>query len=691
MTADRLRVLPKPQRVRLRRGHLDAAEVKTVQWAGVRTPRLERAVMRFDTTVQRIAAVGFPFRIDCRNAARSYPALGDDESYRVDIDGDGVAIFANEEWGALRALTTVQLLLRGAGAALRLPRLSVEDAPRFSWRGLMLDPARHFLSPAAIERTLDAMALVKLNVLHLHLSDDQGFRFAGAAFPELALAASDDFYTVAELQHLVEQAADRGIRVVPEIDMPGHCASWLAAHPEWTPVAEAAPPSTRFGVHKACLDPTRDVVYESLARLLADVAQTFPDEYLHIGGDEVHPAWWHESEAVQGYMRAIGARDVTALQAHFNARIGRIVAGLDRRMIGWDEIIHPDLPAVTAVQSWRGAASRDRALAHGFDCVFSAGYYLDLFYPADIHYAFDPEATPERLAGTEAGLRSDPRLAHVRDGLGWATSFNAAATTVAPLREAPAVRPGRVLGGEACLWGELVGEHLLELRLWERLPAVAERLWSAADCTDVTGLRWRLGGTTRALASFCGIDLGAQRSALLADLGMSSKDRRQLAPLLDALESIKWYARLLGSQALRDRVAGRPATAARPYDTTTPLRRVVDALSVESPAALKVAELVRRLLHDPDDGAARRALTSLSNHWRTQSERFERVVRRVPAITELSMCAAALAELGTLLERRLAGTTTAADAERLAALSAPRGEYVLAVAVALQPLFRPAP
>ncbi len=205
--------------------------------------------------------------------------------------------------------------------------------------------------------------------------------------------------------------------------MPGHTTSWLVAHPEWGTANEARTVSVRFGPHSACLDPTRDEVYEALGRLFDDVTRVFPDRFLHIGGDEVNPKWWQESAAVQRFMRERGIADIDSLQNLFNQRLADLLIDRGRMLVGWDEIAHSDLPRTSVVQSWRGGASRDRAVAQGFDCVFSAGYYLDFFYPADLHYAYDPESPSEELLRLDERVRADPRLAHVRDGLGWASEF----------------------------------------------------------------------------------------------------------------------------------------------------------------------------------------------------------------------------------------------------------------------------
>lgn len=676
MAIDGSGVLPKPRKAVRRRGWLAAGGKGSIAWSGVRTPRLERAWRRASADLVG-ADARFDVRIDCRTESARYPALDENESYRLVVGGDGVAIEAASERGVLHALSTLRQLVRREKRGARLPLIDIDDGPRFPWRGLLLDPARRFLSIEALERTLDGMALAKLDVLHLHLTDDQGFRFAGRAFPELATATGGAYYTAGELRGLVEYAADRGIRVVPEIDMPGHCTSWLAAHPEWTSDGVRRPPSRRFGVQKACLDPSRQAVYDALEQLLADLADVFPDTYLHIGGDEVHPAWWSDNDEVQRYMASIGATDVHALQAHFNARVAAIVDKIGKRMIGWDEIVHPDLPAGTAVQSWRGAASRDRALDAGFDCVFSAGYYLDLFYPADLHYGFDPEAASSALADAEAALRSDRRLAHVRGGLGWATQFNAAAAGH-DQRPRVAAERGRVLGGEACLWSELVAEHVLDVRLWDRLPAVAERLWSSASTTDADAMRRRTTRFRTVLRNCTAID--ASPAGPLSKCGLSLRDQRLLRPLLDALESVKWYARLLGAEALRARIEGSTAPVTRPYDTTSALDRIIDALPVESASALRAEALISRML-DLDDGAARRSLAAMARGWIAQRARLVTIAERVVQCRELDDISADLVLLGELALRALDGKSQTSDMDAVKALTEPRGEYMLAVAL----------
>ncbi|MFP6836094.1 MAG: family 20 glycosylhydrolase, partial [Pseudomonadales bacterium] len=350
-------LLPYPARIEAGTGTLRCGGNLQVEFTAARSDRLDRAVERFEAGLQRIGlsvaerdTVPWRLQIICAAAGAEFPQLGDAEAYQVSVGDDGVIVCAQCEWGVLHALTTlVQLIVGGretAGSKVRNPQVpfceipccEINDQPRFPWRGVLIDVARHFIGMDGLRRTVDGMALCKLNVLHLHLTDDQSFRFPTTQFPAVV---SGEHFTVAELLELVCYAADRGIRVVPEIDMPGHTNCWIVAYPEWA--TDEARASRRFGVHQACLDPSNESVYAALATLLGEVTAIFPDRHLHIGGDEVSPDWWSQSARVQRFMADRGIPDIAALQAVFVARVAEISAGLGRTAVGWDEVLHDDL------------------------------------------------------------------------------------------------------------------------------------------------------------------------------------------------------------------------------------------------------------------------------------------------------------------------------------------------------------
>ena len=269
-----------------------------VTWLGTDSPRLCAEVDRLRTQLPALS-------IDCAITAPAYPQLGDEESYRLEVAATGsVRLDAPTEWGVLRGLATLVQLGRAGASDIELPVVIIEDAPRFPWRGLMVDVARHFLSIGTLHRTLEAMAFVKLNVLHLHLTDDQGFRFPSTAYPKLPeIGGRGEFYRVAELEGLVERAAGLGIRVIPELDVPGHVTSWLTAYPEFASRDTPMQPSERFGVHEAALDPANEFLYPALETLFREVAAIFPDAFLHIGGDEVEGSWWRDSLPIRRFMK----------------------------------------------------------------------------------------------------------------------------------------------------------------------------------------------------------------------------------------------------------------------------------------------------------------------------------------------------------------------------------------------------
>ena len=605
-----------PQPNTLRRGASFKFRASANAVDGTASPRLRRGV-------ERLPPLGLRFAFKVAEPARAVPALHDSYAHRLLFEDATAKVEADTEWGALAALATLAQL---AGEDVH-DVAEVRDSPRFPWRGLMLDTARHFISTDALKRTLDAMWFYKLNVLHLHLTDDQGFRFRSAAFPELA---SQDACTTDELRDIVAYAADRGIRVVPELDVPGHTTSWLAAHPEW---ALGAPPkvapSRRFGVHKTCIDVGNATVLSAVHTLFEELADVFPDEFLHLGGDE----------AV--------ALDADT-QAAFVMRLVHRLLERGKRPVGWDECLHPDLPTETTVQAWRGVAVRDAALQAGYDCVVSAPYYLDLFYPASAH-AVSPIASAAEVAAASA----EPRLSHVRQGIDWMHDF----ATVPALPPRP---HGKVLGGEACLWSELVTEELLDARVWSRLPVIAEQFWCGDAATSggegqppASDLLGRLSKTRRTLA---GLGIVPEDVDVLREFP-------DIAPLIEMLEPVKWYRRLLGEAVFQARMSGLGGgDDERPYDVTTPLNRIVDRIPAESLAS-------RRAEADLARGAD---MTQWLTGWRAQRDALNNHPALLAELREVSDALVAVAQV-------VAGESDA-DAN---ALAGPFGEYLLPIAYAV--------
>lgn len=322
---------------------------------------------------------------------KPYTGIHADESYHINLNADKMTLHAATDLGALHALHTLSQLLKVEGDSAYWPAISINDKPRFTWRGLMLDSSRHFLTIDTIKRQLDGMAAAKLNVFHWHLVDDQGWRVEINSWPNLHQKASDgDYYTQAEIRDVVAYATARGIRVVPEIDVPGHGSAIAVAYPEIMSGPGPYEMEYSWGVHKPTLDPTNPKAYVFVEDLLKELTPLFPDEYFHIGGDEVKPTEWQNNDAIQAYMKERDIEDEQALQAYFNKRLQKLLAKYDRKMIGWDEIYHPDLPNDIVIQSWRGHDSLFAAAAQGYQGILSTGFYIDQPQYTSYHYRNDP-------------------------------------------------------------------------------------------------------------------------------------------------------------------------------------------------------------------------------------------------------------------------------------------------------------
>ncbi len=561
--------------------------------------------------------------------------LGDDESYRLSITPDHVRIIATEPLGALRGLDTFLQLVRIGPAGFSAPAVEIDDHPRFPWRGLSLDVSRHFIPVDGIKRTIDGLSAVKLNVLHWHLSDDQGFRIESKRYPKLQEKGSDGlFYTQAEVLEIVSYARDRGVRIVPEFDIPGHATSWFPGYPN---LASGNGPYEIIrapGVLAATMDPTKESTYKFLDGFIGEMAKLFPDAYFHIGGDEVSPRGeWAHNPHIAAFMKKNHLADFPALQAYFNRRVLKIVTKHGKRMEGWDEILHADLPKSIVIQSWRGKKSLAEAAHQGYNGILSAGYYLDLMQPAAQHYVVDP------LKGETASF------------VGNETS------SLGPEEKK------RVLGGEAAMWEEIATMENIDVKLWPRLAAIAERFWSAEDVIDVTSMYHRLDATSHWLDSQ-GIGHLSQIRELQARLA-GTFDPEPLAMLASILESMKGYT--------RHRV--------QKYGSLTAFNRLVDAIPPESEAARKFNDAVGRIDANPGDlDYVRARLTE----WRGNIDRVLPTLKSNVLLTENIDVANAVAELCGIGIEALGPKPDAARMQAmLAAIDAdskPKAEMLIAIA-----------
>lgn len=421
LTAADLNLMPWPASVRLGEGRLKIDSGFSLSAGGCPDERVKAAAIRAGARLKRQTGVDVVIAVepdlarahlilDCeapggpvRKAVPPQKAV-EDESYQLTITAHQATLKAPNPIGILRAVETFLQLVERDGDGFSLPAVAIDDHPRFPWRGLLLDCVRHFMPVEVVKRTLDGMALVKMNVFHWHLTDDQGFRLESKVFPKLHLQGSDGlYYTQDQIRDIVGYAGERGIRVVPEIEMPGHATSWFVGFPE---LASAPVPFTierRWGGFEPVMDPAREDVYRFLNGLFREVASLFPDDYVHIGGDEVEAAQWNRSAAIQAFMKERGLADPAALHAYFNRRVQALLKEHDRKMIGWDEVFHSGLPQDVLIQSWRGAKTLAGTARKGYQSLLSYGYYLDHVRPASVHYLNDP------MQGDAASLDSAER------------------------------------------------------------------------------------------------------------------------------------------------------------------------------------------------------------------------------------------------------------------------------------------
>ncbi|MCC6316805.1 MAG: family 20 glycosylhydrolase [Gemmatimonadaceae bacterium] len=516
------------------------------------------------------------WRIEVVGAGMPVQGVEEDESYRLEVASSGVTLRAATVVGAMRGIETLLQLVTSDATTHYLPAVTIDDRPRFPWRGLLVDVGRHFMPVEQVKKTLDGMAMVKLNVLHWHLSEDQGFRVESKRFPKLHQLGSDgEYYTQEQLRDVVAYARDRGIRVVPEFDMPGHSTAWFVGYPQYT--TRPGPISIRreWGGADAIFDPTREEVYGFIDRFIGEMVRIFPDAYWHIGGDEVEDKHWNANRRIVAWRRRRGFRNNEELQAYFNRRLTTILAKYHRRMIGWDEILNPRLPKQTVVQSWRGTNYLRDAAKAGFTSILSAPYYLDHIKPATDFYLADPVPRTTDLSPQEQQL---------------------------------------VLGGEACMWSEFVSYETTDSRLWPRLGAVAERLWSPGEVTDVADMYRRL-------------DILANRleGSGIRVLSHSERMLRKFYPVGE-LSVLDTLLTVVQPPFFAQRLNGKSTNQLQP------LTRLVDAARPDPPARWLTERLVRRFVVNADDSAAYDSLVTLFSRWRELAPRVDSLAQRATEI-----------------------------------------------------------
>lgn len=626
-------LMPMPAKYTPGEGRLAIDPSFTSACIGQCEPRLVRTLNRFYERLWRqtgieatppLARVAKPtLTVEVRAASKPVQQLGEDESYTLEITSQAARLQAPTTLGALRGLETVLQLVQQDRDGFALPAVSIQDQPRFPWRGLMLDVSRHWMPMEVVKRTLDGMAAVKFNVFHWHLSDDQGFRVESKRYPKLHEMGSDGHYfTQAQVREVIEYARERGIRIVPEFDTPGHTTSWLVGYPEFGSAPGPYQIERHWGIFQPVLDPTREGTYRFLDGLIGEMAGLFPDDFFHVGGDEVEGKHWEANATIGEFMKLKEIKDRHELQRYFTRRVYDIVKKHGKRMEGWDEVLDPSLSKEIIIQSWRGQESLNQAVRQGYAGLLSRGYYLDLMHSAEMHYNTDPiNEDGKKLSDEERS---------------------------------------RILGGEACMWAEFVTPLLVDTRIWPRAAAIAERLWSPESVRDVRSMYARLDVVSRHLETV-GLTHRQTYRAMLERLA-GNGPVEPVAVLADIVEPVKDYTR----GTLRD------------YTQSSPLNRLIDTAHPDSDAGRKF----RYAVADKDWKTVRQMLTM----WRDNDGALRPILETNGVLAEAGPLSANLTSVATIgldaldqveNSRTVSPDWTSSQKEKLAAFRKPAADVLL--------------
>jgi len=625
-----LNIMPLPARAERGDGSLNIDASFHLAFVGYREPRLERAGQRFLHQVRRqTGIVMFPasantgaatLEVKTDHESKAIQDLGEDESYWLDVTPGGAKLHAASPLGVFRGLQTFLQLIAISPEGFSVPAAHIEDRPRFPWRGLMIDSGRHFIPVDVIKRNLDGMEAVKMNVFHWHLSDNQGFRTESRKFPKLHEQGSDGlYYTQDEIRDVVEYARDRGIRVVPEFDMPGHSTAWFAGYPELASGSGPYAVERKWGVFDPAMDPTDEKTYKFLNEFIGEMARLFPDQFFHIGGDEVSGKEWDANPKIQAFKKSHKLKDNAGLQAYFSGRLQELVAKHKKTPVGWDEVLVPGVPKTIVIQSWRGVDSLAAAAKDGYRGILSNGYYLDLGWSAARHYAMDP------LGGPAAALTPEQKQL--------------------------------ILGGESCIWSEYVSAENIDSRIWPRNAAIAERLWSPEGTSDLASMYQRM-ETESARLEWLGLThLSYQRVMLQRIAGSwSPTEFDALRALAQALEHQKDYT--------------REASAISPPTSLAPLNRLVDAVYPESDVSRRFALKADLFVGSScQDRVLEAEIRMQLAEWVTIDERLQALAQRSLLVREAAPASAALSQAAKIamsaLDTIQKGVPLSADQKKL--------------------------
>ena len=538
---------------------------------------------------------GFPIasrkgNIVISSSSISNLSIDGDESYSLEIENHIINLNAKTDVGVLRGLETLLQLTTNNASEYYFPGVTINDSPRFVWRGLMIDASRHFQPIEVLKRNLRAMASVKMNVFHWHLTDDQGFRAESKVYPKLHQLASDGlYYTQDQIKDIVNYASNLGIRVVPEFDVPGHASALLTAHPELSSKDDYKYSIERnAGIFDPTLNPTKDETYEFLNNLFTEMAALFPDDYFHIGGDENEGKHWDENKDIQAFMAKNNLKSNHDLQTYFNIKLEKILKRLGKNLMGWDEIMTPNMPTSAVIHSWRGenegmakGGSLINAAKAGYKTVLSNGFYIDRMLSVEHHYAMEPIGNIKLTKEESANI----------------------------------------LGGEATMWSELVTPLTIDSRIWPRTAAIAERFWSKQEVNDVENMKLRLKDVSYKLEEL-GITHIKNRDVILRNMS-NNQNISSLIDLSKICEPLKIYQRNEGGVE---------------YKSFSPFTLFADACVTDAEDAVTFNKAVKEYLENSNDENLQLIKKSLKK-WENNYDGFQEInnTPNIKALEPLSL------------------------------------------------------
>jgi len=528
-------IIPKPALIKMDKGafvitsgtkvyYHGSEDVKKI--ANLLTIKLMRAT-GFELTLEKITN-GYTVEGIIFSTKRYNNNLGK-EGYELTIDKNTVLIEAMDETGLFYGLQTIIQLLPSeidkrtetSNIEWTVPALEISDNPRFAWRGMLLDCCRHFMDKDFIKRYIDLLAYHKMNRLHWHLTEDQGWRIEIERYPELTDHGSwrkeDDgsvyggFYTQEDIKEIVAYAKSRMVEIIPEIELPGHSLAAISTYPHLSCTGESLDVTSRWGVHKDIYCAGKESTFEFLENVLDEVIELFPSEYIHIGGDEAPKFRWEQCNACQKRISDEGLKDEHELQSYFITRIEKYLNSKGKKIIGWDEILEGGLAPSATVQAWRGFEGAIEAAELGHDAIVSPtshAYFDYKIETTDLKQVYSFEPIP-------AGL--DSALHH------------------------------HILGGECNMWTERAPQEEIDDRMFPRLLAMSEVLWSAESDRDFSDFHGRVQQHYQRL-EYLGVNYGFESKAVNVDAHFDSETRQFEVKLISGQRAYDVYYTIDGSQ-----------------------------------------------------------------------------------------------------------------------------------------------